>query len=750
MVSRREKIRRQVYRLKEEIFHKQTALLDEDSSILTHTGTREYKSITTAHKMPAEDSIYDQYDGILTTARILDGPYLDVQAEGMRAERPRGPGRPARMLEGRSKGKGIKGKGKMGKESVAKKAEEGGKAQVAVVVKKEVEEPETEEHVDVEQNEEEPVEEEEAPVVTRGLRSRVVSSPIPRPRSPYQHPGAKSPSQGSKSPQQESRLPHPGAKSPAHGSSAPATLPEPRRGKGHVSKNLFKEVHVPQQREAEEERSLRSRTVRSPQPTISIVDSDSESESIPVKRELRSRTVVTPVVGTESSNETCSLKDEVGAKSLSSAPQHMGGKEKGKSAIVERTGAVDTPGGGKDSGARPKRRPGRPRAHASPTSNPEGTTSDENVCEVTAPQKDLRSRTKSVAETVSATALERAPFPLPSTTAIETTAIKTEVKIEPGIFTEDLRLKERQQNIRVSPQRLVAGRGGRTRRRTTSTQSMEKKSILNGILASTSLIVSQDIRNKVQQKLRRNSTRWPYPNGICPHTQKKIDDYYGQQGRSDGGNRIRSPASLPNSETSRGRRNMVHSSWSASDIAKPQHLSQAQSPHRSSSWQTGQGRLTPDTRRSRRRIESDLESEATSDKCSESMDGDINVKSSRETTPDPDTLARRPSSRRGLNFGGGALGKRLAHRLAEGSSHGSQDSSPYVEVNSDSDYAPSEPDSEDSSAYRTRRTRQRISRNVEGFDEASRDSITSSSSGNKYSTRSKLNDSVNQVVGYPR
>ena len=67
MLGRREKIRRQLYSMKEEIFHHQVELLNELGS---RSETREFSLISEAHKEPY--SVYDQYDGILRTARLSE------------------------------------------------------------------------------------------------------------------------------------------------------------------------------------------------------------------------------------------------------------------------------------------------------------------------------------------------------------------------------------------------------------------------------------------------------------------------------------------------------------------------------------------------------------------------------------------------------------------------------------------------------------------------------------------------------
>ena len=69
MVSKREKIRRSLYAMKEEIFNHQVKLVDqlgENAAV----GTRYWNFITSAHKQP--QIIYDQYDSIIHTARVHD------------------------------------------------------------------------------------------------------------------------------------------------------------------------------------------------------------------------------------------------------------------------------------------------------------------------------------------------------------------------------------------------------------------------------------------------------------------------------------------------------------------------------------------------------------------------------------------------------------------------------------------------------------------------------------------------------
>ncbi len=66
MVGRREKIRRQLYRLKEHIFHRQAKLAHAGD--VGRPGTRDYSFVMDAHKLPKEESFYDQYDQILNVA----------------------------------------------------------------------------------------------------------------------------------------------------------------------------------------------------------------------------------------------------------------------------------------------------------------------------------------------------------------------------------------------------------------------------------------------------------------------------------------------------------------------------------------------------------------------------------------------------------------------------------------------------------------------------------------------------------
>ena len=68
MVSRREKIRKQVYKMKEQIFHKQVAVVRGDRNFQPRT--RENQNVTTAHR--ATNTLYDNPDGILNAARLLE------------------------------------------------------------------------------------------------------------------------------------------------------------------------------------------------------------------------------------------------------------------------------------------------------------------------------------------------------------------------------------------------------------------------------------------------------------------------------------------------------------------------------------------------------------------------------------------------------------------------------------------------------------------------------------------------------
>ena len=68
MVSRREKVRRSLYRMKEQIFLRQMSIMKNTESHLF--GTRMMQNVMTAHK--SESSVYDNYAGILERAKQDD------------------------------------------------------------------------------------------------------------------------------------------------------------------------------------------------------------------------------------------------------------------------------------------------------------------------------------------------------------------------------------------------------------------------------------------------------------------------------------------------------------------------------------------------------------------------------------------------------------------------------------------------------------------------------------------------------
>lgn len=82
MVSRREKLRRQLYNLKQQIFQKQVQLVN--SSDLHNFGTRDKKALVGAHRLTG--SVYDQPDGILRMARLAEIAVAETDAASLLAD----------------------------------------------------------------------------------------------------------------------------------------------------------------------------------------------------------------------------------------------------------------------------------------------------------------------------------------------------------------------------------------------------------------------------------------------------------------------------------------------------------------------------------------------------------------------------------------------------------------------------------------------------------------------------------------
>ncbi|ELU08893.1 hypothetical protein CAPTEDRAFT_225697 [Capitella teleta] len=279
MVSRREKVRRQLYRLKEEVFHKQVHFLTEDDSVLSRNGTREFHAVTEAHKLKASESVYDQYDGLLATARYYDR----INGEGSKtppeppALKSRGPGRPP-------------------KKEVAKVDE--------------VKEVPKVEEVKEDMKEEEKVEV-EVIAEPRVTRMRVMS-PCPA--------VTKSPSQGSQSPLSLPRSPHPGSKSPIYGSSAPS-LPEQKKSP-KVAKNLFDSLC---EADNDVRKELRSRVVVTPVAEIDACGTPPRVErSTPLKDDqspvIPEPIIIAPPLSSKKERKRSALDRIVGNHSLVVSP----------------------------------------------------------------------------------------------------------------------------------------------------------------------------------------------------------------------------------------------------------------------------------------------------------------------------------------------------------------------------------------------------------------------------------------------
>ena len=82
MVTRREKLRRQLYHFKQQVFEKQVQVVN--SSDLHSFGTRDKKAVCGAHRLV--DSVYDHHEGILRTARLAEIAGIEADAASSATE----------------------------------------------------------------------------------------------------------------------------------------------------------------------------------------------------------------------------------------------------------------------------------------------------------------------------------------------------------------------------------------------------------------------------------------------------------------------------------------------------------------------------------------------------------------------------------------------------------------------------------------------------------------------------------------
>ena len=287
-----------------------------------------------------------------------------------------------------------------------------------------------------------------------------------------------------------------------------------------------------------------------------------------------------------------------------------------------------------------------------------------------------------------------------------------------------------------------------------------KKTDVNGVLPASKLVVGQSIKEKVQSRLHQGHSL-PV-NGLRDHTQQKLENFFQsvedgevdniKQDRSNKAfNPVLNNASLSDRDTPRRDSRRLKDGVFSSDRTTPtKDMSGYHIPKKATDNDDTTNRLspvskagrdgdqepgTPETRSMRRKIESDMESNA-SERLFENVDGEISIRSSRETTPDREGSLR--SAHKDLDFGRLSEQRQLDQRLR---SHGLEQGGPLegpeehglpVGGDTDSEYADSE-----GSGYVTRATR-RSRTQVENTDTVSVDSATSS--GSKYSTRSRISD----------
>lgn len=428
MVSRREKVRRQLHRLKEEIFHKQTQLIEEDPAVLARSGTRDHHAVVSAHKMPADESIYDQHDGILTMARLADREWLEAVPQFLNPPRvkSRGPGRPPKRDKALKLGesrladinkKSVSEAGRSGETRVSDEASGNGSPRDDdIKVKPKTHAKESEKGRIKDQSVKPDEDQEVEKITSRGLRSsRAQHSPASKSSSPV---AAKSPSHGSQSPRSLAASPNPpGSKSPVYGSSAP----QMRSLKSPIVKNLFESIQM----------SMAKGEFESPDLAYVKEESEEEEEEQPRKRELRSRTVVTPV-------NAEATEEEPKMPKLTIKMEHV------------------------------------------PEVKDENDVQSDSRCPV------LRSRVST---------------PIP----------------DPIIITVDNAnamplLKERHDNAVLSPPK--------SRSRKSNRGSEKHSAALNGIIGDQSLVVSRDIRERVQQRLGTGCRK------RLSSGQRKIDQFF--------------------------------------------------------------------------------------------------------------------------------------------------------------------------------------------------------------------------------
>ena len=286
--------------------------------------------------------------------------------------------------------------------------------------------------------------------------------------------------------------------------------------------------------------------------------------------------------------------------------------------------------------------------------------------------------------------------------------------------------------------------------KSSSEKSASVKGEANGMLPNKKLVVGQSIRERVQSRLHRTLAM----NGLHDPAAHKIDNFFKSVEQS-GGDLVKpgegglTPSNKPTEgsrsdkdtvkQESQPSKEMTSAGDAESSLLCVKEENCPANPSTSSKVSVkdsmSEPGVTPETRAKRRKIESDMESESNlSDRLFENVDGEVSIRSSRDTTPDRENPGHRP--RKGVDFKRLSVQRHLDRDLRAHRNTSLQQQGDALEDReglsaggeTDSEYA----DSEGSGCGpRTRRSKA----GVEAAETASVDSVTSS--GSKYSTRSR-------------
>lgn len=237
------------------------------------------------------------------------------------------------------------------------------------------------------------------------------------------------------------------------------------------------------------------------------------------------------------------------------------------------------------------------------------------------------------------------------------------------------------------------------------------------------LIVSSDIKDKVHSVLQLSKERRAKINGLCYHAQAKIDRYLKHQKEN---HLIVSPIVSPRPNNNSSTTNKI-SSQNNKHIS---HLSDGESPmlHHDNS-------IARETRSVRRQIESDMDSDINDSVIYEHVDGEVSLRSSRDTTPirslDSSVSPGKQSSRKRQS----SVSRLVTEKLMRGKNRRlDSENESGQEADSESEICGSE-DLAHSSHHR--RSSRRHSRRFEHVDEDSSQSTLSANS-RQSTSRSKI------------